>query len=308
MEGPEIRIDPAFAEALTFPALRVLEDAGAPEPLAAHHARAGEIFALLDDPIARERRFADLARAEVAELRLLEPIGAALGERPALAAQVELILVAEAAGSAAEGVTCDGGRRTLGIRVLARRFDKPALLRAWCRHAFGHAEDTLDPSFGYEAGWERALDGGPAERLHALWDVSIDGRAAAADRPCAGASPERHKAALAALLPGGWGSVAGPAVEVLWRGPRPAFPELRAWALDPAALAAAVGCEPSVAPGTRLPAGRCPLCAFPSATLAIPPAAIADAIRAEYPAWRPERGVCERCLDRYILAPLGGLQ
>jgi hypothetical protein len=54
--------------------------------------------------------------------------------------------------------------------------------------------------------------------------------------------------------------------------------------------------------------GRCPLCRFPVGALdaspeRLSPAAL-DAIRADFPAWTIERGLCTQCLDLYeALAP-----
>ena len=49
--------------------------------------------------------------------------------------------------------------------------------------------------------------------------------------------------------------------------------------------------------------GRCPLCHFPVAALDPRPGRLSAAaqaiIRDEYPAWRPDQGLCAQCLDLY---------
>lgn len=293
-----LRIDPSFAEALAWRALQRLEALGERDALDVHHRRAADVYTL-PGGVLRERAFAALALREITDLRLLAPIADALRERPAVASRADRALVGEADGRAGEGVTCDTAGRSLGLRLTAARFDDPGELFGWCRHALGHAEDTLDPSFGFEPGWDASgVDAALATRLHALWDVSVDGRAARAARPVPGASPARHEVAIAALLPVAYRSVATSVVERLWSGERPSFAELRDLAADPARL---VGAASAV-----LPAGRCPLCSFPSGSLVVPEADLAAVIAREYPTWRRETGLCERCLDRYLFAAARG--
>ena len=314
-----IRVDPAFAEALVWRSLQGLAGHGREEPLARHHERAAAVYALTDGA-ARERAFERMAMDELAELRLMAPLAEALAERPALAAAAETALVVEAPAEAAEGVTCDPATRRLGVTVLERRFDEPAALRRWARHALGHAEDTLDLSFGFVPGREMA--GGRARvavRLHALWDVSVDGRSARLDDPAGGSASSAssaHRRAIAALWPEHAGRAPG-IVKRLWHGPRPTFADLRRWAEDPASVPGLAASPAAIPDLGASPAavvrqvvegvGVCPLCRFPSAALAAPAAAIAALARAEYPAWRAEDGLCERCTDRYLFARLGGV-
>jgi hypothetical protein len=311
--GPRLLVAPELAEEIAWRAILRAEAAGRPEVRARHHERAAAAYALPPGP-ARDRAFGDLAIGEVAELGLLDPLRAAVAERPDLAAGVELVLLARALGPAEETVTCDRSRRRIGLRVRVDRFDDPARLRAWARHALGHAEDSLDPSFGFEPGWELRTDGPTAERLHVLWDASVDGRAARAGRPVFGTTRQDHADRLAALLPPGHGPVAAALVERCWTGDRPDFPTLRRWAAAPLAAAGVLAGDGSGAapdpidrpadPAVRLlPGGRCPLCRFPSVVLHEPEPPIADRIAAAHPVWRAELGCCERCHDRYRLAP-----
>ncbi len=300
MAPAAIRIDPALAEGLAWRMLTRLEAAGDPAPIAEHHRRAAPVYELADQA-EREAAFLRLAEREVRELRVLEPVEAALAERPELVERIELLLVGEAQNRAQEGATCDGTRRRIGLRASLVRFDDPIGLRGWARHVFAHAADTLDPAFAYEPGWDEGIEAaGPAERLHLLWDISLDGRAAREGR-APGVPRRRHEAAVAtlftALTPDGVGST----VERLWTGARPTFPELRAWAAEPGrpgARRSAVGGEPW--------SGRCPLCSFPSHDLVVPDPETTAQVTREYPDWRPELGVCSRCLDRYAFARIGG--
>jgi hypothetical protein len=300
MAPTSIRIDPALAEALAWRTLTRLEAAGDPAPIAEHHRRAAPIYGLVDQA-ERDATFRRLAEREVLEQRVLEPLEAAFTERVELVEQTELLLIGEASGRAQEGATCDRTGRRIGLRVLLIRFDDPIRLRGWARHVFAHAADTLDPAFEYEPGWDEGVVAvGPAERVHLLWDISLDGRSAREGR--APAVPrERHEAAVATLFTTLPPAAVGSTVERLWSGARPTFPELRAWAVEPERLG-----EGRLAVQRDPWSGRCPLCSFPSHDLAIPGPEIASDVGREYPDWRPELGICSRCLDRYAFARIGG--
>lgn len=299
MDGVTIRLDPSLAEALAWRTLTRLEASGRATPVAEHHRRAGPLYEL-GDPVEREAAFRWLAEREVVELRVLEPIQAAFAERAELTERIELLLIGEATGRTQEGATCDRSGRRIGVRALLHRFDDPVRLHGWARHVLGHAVDTLDPGFAYEPGWdEGAIVAGLAERLHLLWDISIDGRAAGDGRATPGVSRQRHTAALAALLPTAAPDGVASIIERLWGGPRPSFPELRAWSVEPERL--------SPLATTPLPSGRCPLCSFPSHDLTVPEPEVAADVAREYPGWRAGLGLCSRCLDRYAFVRIGGL-
>src|SRR3989337_877980 len=102
-------------------------------------------------------------------------------------------------------------RRRIGVSFQARRFDDPAGLRAWARHALGHTEDAIDPDFGFEPGWDGLPGRGRlAARLHALRDASIDTRAEALHES-AGSEGRmaRRRTAHAGAIAGLWPELAG---------------------------------------------------------------------------------------------------
>ncbi len=295
--GPTLDVDPTFREALVWRALTHLDAAGRPASLTAHHRRAAAVYGQPD--VIAQRSFTRLAEAEFAELGLAAPIERAFAERPALAARVRHVLIAEAQGRGQEGVTCDG--RTVGLRLPAARFDDPAGLLAWCRHALGHTEDTLDAEFGFVPGWDGSpADGAVVSRLHALWDVSVDGRLSRIGHLAAERVRPRHEAAIAALLPALTPAAVTALVGRLWERPRPSFGDLECWATHPEVLAIDAGSDTMAVPGAPLPEGRCVLCGFPSHDLRIPAEPIAAAALGEFPGWRPESGLCGRCEDRYL--------
>jgi hypothetical protein len=303
-DRPATLVDPALAESAVWTVL-CRTAAEHPERVAAHGRRAAPAYAI-EDPVGRDAAFGRLALAEFAELDLAGPIRQALDERPALAGRVTTILIGEARGRHDEGVICERGGEHLGIRVEGWRLADPVALLAWARHALGHAEDTLDPAFDFEPGWDEGssapVRSAAAARLHRLWDVTVDARLAASGWPAGPAQRAWHRDRLASDLPGVNPAAVDAVLARLWDGPRPTFADLLDWAVRPASLVAAV------APHARLLRhDSCPLCGFPSDDVAPPPAAVARQVAIEYPDWRPDDGLCGRCGDRVrLVASLGG--
>lgn len=301
---PTLRVDPTFAEAIVWRLHST--DGRMADARAAYRRRVEPVYGLAD-PVARDVAFSQLAVDEFERLGLAEPLRRAIVERPAVASRVRMILIGDARGRSDEGITWEPGGAHLGIRIDGARFGEPEDLLAWARHALGHAEDTIDPAFGFWSGWEETAAGriasGTQARLHRLWDITVDSRLDAAGLLTDGSAPQRHCERIAADLPG----IAEDAVDAvfgfLWDGPRPTFGQMLAWAARPIELVAAA-CPGD--PGLPRP-DRCPLCRFPSDDVVAPPEGIASLVAADYPDWRPDLGLCGRCTDRYRFAGrLGG--
>lgn len=304
LAGPAFVVDPSFAEAVAWRAL--VGGARAAEEMTAYRARCEPIYAIAD-AAARDAAFSRLALNEIERLDLVGPIRAAITERPVVAELVRTVLVGEARSRTDEGITWEPGGAHLGIRLDAARFADPEDLLGWARHALGHAEDTIDPAFGFRPGWEDGPTGRLAPtvqaRLHRFWDVSIDARLAAAGRLLEPEAADRHVADLAADLPGVGSAAVDAVFGFLWERPRPAFDALLGWAAEPRRLVALAAPDEPAAPRPD----RCPLCRFPGDDIVPPEAAIAARVVAEYPDWRPADGLCGRCTDRYRFAGrLGG--
>jgi len=185
---------------------------------------------------------------------------------------------------------------TLALRLRAPALLDPASLGAFLAHELTHVADMLDPAFGYE----RTLppsDDGPSrdtilrDRYRVLWDVTIDGRRARrglADARLRDARREEFAATFAML------GDEGPRAFDDW------FDRIEPTHAALVAFAQAPNGQASTNPADS---GRCPLCHFPVARLDPHPDRLAVAtqsiIRADYPAWRPEQGLCPQCLDLY---------
>jgi hypothetical protein len=303
--GRVVRVDPVVAETAVFRALAGLD----PRRSDAHriHRRRADAAYAIGDTVERDAAFGRLAVREFEELRLAEPILVAIAERPAVACAARVVLVGEAGGRLDEGVTCEAGGAHLGFRVDPARFGDPGDLLGWARHVLGHAEDTLDPGFRFEPGWEEGAGGSIAAatraRLHRLWDVTIDARLATAGFLPDLATLDRHRGRIAADLPGVGPGTIDRVVQDLWNRPRPTFPDLLAWAARPADLVRDLAPDHAALPRPD----RCPLCRFPGDDVVPPDPAISALVAVDYPDWRPADGLCGRCADRYRFASrLGG--
>jgi hypothetical protein len=133
------------------------------------------------------------------------------------------------------------------------------------------------------------------ERYRLLWDITIDGRlAAAGHRPM---QARQHHARAFARSYSFW---AEPKLEEaftgLWQNHSPRHQDLVALLADPRGLRQTPG---------PVPGASCPLCDFPTfdwAALADVSAGVIERVAAEFPMWHPEDGLCLRCLETYQAA------
>ncbi len=190
----------------------------------------------------------------------------------------------------------DDARPTLALRVRPSALLNPASLGAFLVHELTHVADMLDPAFGYD----RTLppsDDGPSrdtilrDRYRVLWDVTIDGRLARRGHGGVGARETRRQEFAEAFAMLG---DEGPRVFDDWFN-----------RIEPthAALVAFAQAPNGVSSTNPADSGRCPLCHFPVAALDLSPdrpSPVTQAIiRADYPQWRREQGLCTQCLDLY---------
>ena len=222
---------------------------------------------------------------------------------PILSRSLDVLVFRQARGKNEEGgelyVNADGARHSV-VALRSERWLRAAELEGFLNHELTHLADMVDPGFAYSP----ILDAGGAtamqqrlvsERYRVLWDVTIDGRLNRAGRATVAGReqrlaefertysfwpPERRAAVFASL----------------WGDPAPAHAPLLALASDPRDVRA--GQRPA-------PGAPCPLCGFPTfnwlTAEALPPRTI-DAIRAEFPAWTPDQGLCQRCGEVYEAA------
>jgi hypothetical protein len=246
------------------------------------------------DPEAREAAFARLGARWFRRLGLDGPVHQALAERPDVLAAARRVRCDPAMRGSQEGAevyVAEPSERTVLIRVRpGTLLDRSAALELLRRELL-HVADLLDPDFQYDrSSPPRALGPGQAgllrERYRALWNASVDGRLLGEGKlrgEGLGPGREEFRRAFAFL---------GPEADALYdrvlSGLRPTHPELCALAEG--------GPLRERSPG-------CPLCGFPTPSLA-PRAAelpheVLRAVRAEFPGWTPEQGLCLQCADLY---------
>jgi hypothetical protein len=201
-------------------------------------------------------------------------------------------LLAPSPASASNG----DARPTLALRLRPPSLLDPASLGSFLEHELMHVSDMLDPAFGYERSLP-ASDDGPSsdnilrDRYRVLWDVTIDGRLARRGRadPTVRETRRQEFAATFAML----GDDEPRLFDDWFDRIEPTHRALVAFAQAPGGAGGTSTAD----------SGRCPLCHFPVAALDARPGGLSAAaqaiVRDEYPAWRPEQGLCAQCLDLY---------
>ena len=258
------------------------------------------------DPDRREAGFRALHLEWFARLGLHRVIEQAVAARACLLDHVSGCRVSRALTEREEGADLidpspatartGDGPPVLALRLRPAALLAPEALATLLAHELTHVADMLDPAFKY-ARTLPASDDGPSadnilrDRYRVLWDVTIDGRlsrSGLAD-PRARDVRRREFAATFAMLGG-----EGPRLFDEWFDRiQPTHPGLVAFAQAPNGNARTNPDD----------SGRCPLCRFPVAALDSHPERLSAAaraiLRADFPAWRPEQGLCAQCLDLY---------
>ncbi len=231
---------------------------------------------------------ADL-RAVLAEFPLMEKLG--------------VLAVRKAQSESDEGTELyvnEEGQRTGVLALRLERLAQEAGLTTYLRHEFTHLHDMLDATFGYSPaldlpGLNQAQIRLARERYRLLWDITIDGRLAGS-----GHAPLTRREVHAEAFARGysfWTADQRAAVfESLWLGRNPNHSQFLSLIADPRGLRDA---------DRPAPGASCPLCGFPTFDWADPsatPPALLGHVRAEFPHWSTEQGLCSRCLETYEAA------
>jgi hypothetical protein len=201
---------------------------------------------------------------------------------------------------AAELFVNEAGQRNAVIALRPARIVQDPGLPVFLRHELTHLQDMVDPHFGYEphldgAGLNPAQKRLALERYRMLWDITIDGRLAAAGK-ATGTSRESNIAAFAAAYCFLTEANRAHIFDELWHAPKPAHARLAELASDPRGLRDTAH---------AVPGASCPLCTFPAFDWVKPEEislAVAERIRLEFPVWTPEQSLCGRCLHVYRVA------
>ncbi len=264
----------------------------------------------IKDPDQRENEFRQLHRRWFLRLAMHRPIEEALDERQIIADSTARCIVAAAKTRKDEGAELfvepihEAGdkaqHRIIGLQIRPGTFLDPDSLLALARHEFLHIVFMLDPTFGYEPTLAYP-DDHPTHipllkrRYRALWDALIDGQLVRENlAPPALRDQRLHDFEL--TFPA-LGSQIEEAFSRFFDGECRSHDILVAYAHAPETMLS------NPEPGSKR-AAHCPLCKFPTfAFLASPqdlPLEALDKISRDFPAWRPDQGLCEQCAGLYL--------
>lgn len=257
----------------------------------------------------RERRFQEFHSVWFVRMRLGCPITAALEEQPILLQQAGRCCIFPARSALEEGADLhqwsagklEGIRpeKTILIRMKPARLLEPSSLQSWLRHELMHVADMLDPAFGYDPQCPDNDAGAVAmnllrERYRVLWDTWIDGRLFRRGWLPQGGREKRREEFLATFSAVDLN--AAEKFEEIFLSDAQTHAGLIAFAEN-----SGIRSDPA-----RFSRGKhqpCPLCRFPTYQLLDGTTELLAEtlllIKADFPTWRPEHGLCLQCADLY---------
>jgi hypothetical protein len=309
----QLRYDEDFIEAAVFrcatrrqKAMRPLVAGEAngcrvhPLQLARFHRERERLYGVLD-PDERNAAFFKLHLDWFREWGLEKPLAEALKEYPLLAQKLTVLAVRKPHGKNDEGAELyvnHAGQRSAVVALRPELFEREPELRTYMRHEFTHLNDMLDPAFGYEPALDLpGLNGAQQrlarERYRLLWDITIDGRLAAAGHAPM-ATRDQHAAAFARGYAFWPEQRRSDVFALLWQKAAPRHADFLALIADPRGLREA---------HRPAPGASCPLCGFSTFQWGGAEqlgGEVGKAILREFPRWTPEQGACERCVEIFL--------
>lgn len=197
----------------------------------------------------------------------------------------------------------EGKPKLILIKLQPESFFHSVLLSKVLRHELMHVSDMLDEDFGYRMerlGNSLVEEMTVKDKYRLLWDIYIDSRLArrrawqeakelrfAEFERLYKKIPEQHRKKV---------------FEALWSAQKMTHSELLELAKEPRKLLEKAG----IALDKKtilLPGMLCPLCKFPTYNwveeIQIVEPEIIRAIKQDFPAWEPEQGACDRCIEIY---------
>jgi hypothetical protein len=274
----------------------------------------------ISDPEEREAAFRDFHAIWFKRLDLDGVVRQALQEQPLIPASTRTCILAPARTKRDEGAELfvspseNEGSAAEGRWVVVRLEPETLLDRtgalAFLRHELMHIADMLDPAFGYEPRLPRAASGPAHERLlqdryRVLWETFIDGRLVRLGR-AAPAIRDIRLREFSGTFPM-LGERAEEAFARFFDGPPCTHADLVCFASNPVAAASSAPfhrfSESPILRNTPHAGQRCSLCGFPTHAFdpdpdRLPPA-VQHWIRADFPAWKTDDGLCLQCSDLY---------
>ena len=295
----QLRYDEDFIEAAVFLCASGRRKGVPSLQIARFHRERQKRYGVLD-PDERNAAFFKLHLDWFREWGLEQPLTDLFKEFPLVREQLGVLAVRKTTGKNDEGAELyvnETGQRTGLLALRLERLTHDAALRDYLRHEFTHLHDMLNPAFGYSPvldlpGLNAAQKRLARERYRLLWDITIDGRLAAA-----GHTPMQAREQDAAAFARGYSfwpeQRQTETFSTLWQTKAPQHAKFLALIADPRGLRDA---------HRPAPGASCPLCDFPTfhwADASVLPSGMVSRITAEFPAWSPAHGLCNRCAESY---------
>lgn len=315
-----IQYEPRLMEEVVFQEVKRREQAGDFSLFEAYHELADPIYENFSDD-KREAEFEKLNNQFFLKLGFGEVIAKGIEEFPMAGSKVEAAIVGKAITEGEEGADISKNLRFIGIKLRPERFlthpypegggDYKLLhLRRYLRHELMHVSDMLDEKFEYrrELTVASLIENVIRDRYKVIWDIYIDSRLLREGKETVSDRDGRYHQfqRLYRKIP----PLKQRAVfDSLWQAEELTHSRILEMAKDTGKLLSFFGAdleadetdEEELPKKDLLLGSPCPLCNFPTyAWLTDPlPEKALEAIKKDYPDWKPEEGVCERCIEGY---------
>ncbi len=300
-----INYDPVLIEDVVFWVIKHREEKGDCTLFDEYHRLADAIYELPVEK--REATFEKLHIRFFQKLGYGEIIKRAFEEFPGLQDKVSQAIITRASHKTEEDVDLRG-TDVVQIKLRTERFFNLLEVQAYLCHELMHISDMLDESFCYERPSSLGASSQIEEtiikdRYKVIWNIFTDSRLSKKGLPTILSREERLREfdALYQKFPV---SQRIAIFENFWQGDKLTHPEILEAALNPATLIARWGDVNEQGGLEReqihLPGLPCPLCSFPSYHWVTKVSdEVAQLIQEDFPEWRPENGICERCFELY---------
>ena len=304
-----ILYDPYMVEEIVFSKLREIEGTGNMELYEQYHNLSDRIYEL-DDEDERSDGFVELNKEFFNTLGFSEVVRGVVNEFPEFHEKIEEIHIRKPTTMIEVGSDLVDERRKAVIRLFPEQFMDITHLRKFIRHELMHVVDMLGEKFGYKEGKLAKLPVEETivrEKYKLFWDIFIDSRLEKRGKETVRSKDERFGEfeKLYARLPadGKKAVFEGP-----WKEENLTHDKAVELAKDFTKLVAVYGgtLQEGVKEAKKvlIPGSPCPLCSFPTFNwldTASLDEQIIRLIKADFPDWQIDDGICDRCAECYTV-------
>ncbi|OHB35622.1 MAG: hypothetical protein A2Y08_04395 [Planctomycetes bacterium GWA2_40_7] len=298
-----------MVEEIVFSKLREIEGTGNMELYEQYHNLSDRIYEL-DDEDERSDGFVELNKEFFNTLGFSEVVRGVVDEFPEFHEKIEEIHIRKPTTMIEVGSDLVDERRKAVIRLFPEQFMDITHLRKFIRHELMHVVDMLGEKFGYKEGKLARLPVEETivrEKYKLFWDIFIDSRLEKRGKETVRSKDERFGEfeKLYARLPADGKKAV---FEGLWKEENLTHDKAVELAKDFTKLVAAYGgtLQEGVKEAKKvlIPGSPCPLCSFPTFNwldTASLDEQIIRLIKADFPDWQVDDGICDRCAECYTV-------